>query len=359
MSEDIYRKLAERLDSLPNAFPATESGVELRLLAMIYEPEEAELAAVMRLEWEPAPVIAERAGVDPKVAYRRLKTMARRGLIYAGRRDRQLSFGIMPFAVGVYEEQLPRLDRELAEVFEEYFQEIHGGLGVYGPALNRVIPVAESVSAGVEVYPYEHATGLIENAKAWGVRDCICRTQQKLVGKGCDRPVENCLVFAPVEGIFDNSKTSRAISKDDALRILREAEDAGLVHSPGNFQDGNYYICNCCTCCCAVLRNVSEFSIPAAIASSDFVAVVDADTCIGCGDCLERCQFGALVVSDAECVAVVDPGRCVGCGLCTTVCPTESLQMERRPEGDIPPPPADFEAWMVERSKERGLAEVL
>lgn len=357
MSEDIYRRLAKRLDSIPNGFPATESGSELRLLAMIYEPEEAELAAVMRLEWEPAPVIAARAGVDPKVAYRRLKAMARGGLLYAGRKDRQLAFGLMPFAVGVYEEQLPRMDRELAEVFEEYFQEMDGGLGMYGPALNRVIPVAESVPAGVEVYHYEDAVGLLVDAKAWGVRNCICRVQQKLVGKGCDRPVENCLVLAPVEGVFDLSKTTRAITKEQSLRILREAEDAGLVHSPGNFQDGNYYICNCCTCCCAVLRNVSEFSVPAAIASSDFVAVVDTDTCAGCGDCLERCQFGALIVSDSEGVCVVDPGRCVGCGLCTVVCPTESLHMERRPEGEIPPPPADFEAWMDERARERGLTE--
>jgi hypothetical protein len=74
------------------------------------------------------------------------------------------------------------------------------------------------------------------------VRDCICRIQQKLVGKGCDHPVENCLVFAPVEGVFGGSETVRAISKDEAMRILHEAEDAGLVHSPGNYQDGNFYI---------------------------------------------------------------------------------------------------------------------
>ena len=74
------------------------------------------------------------------------------------------------------------------------------------------------------------------------MQDFICRVQQKLVGKGCDHPVENCLVFAPVEGVFDLSKTVRPIGKEEALRILHEAEDSGLVHSPGNYQDGNYYI---------------------------------------------------------------------------------------------------------------------
>jgi len=66
----------------------------------------------------------------------------------------------------------------------------------------------------MEVYPYEKASNLIENAKAWGVRDCICRVQKKLIGDPCDHPLENCLVFAPVEGYFDNSEVDRSISKE-------------------------------------------------------------------------------------------------------------------------------------------------
>jgi ferredoxin len=259
----------------------------------------------------------------------------------------------MPFVVGFYEEQLPRMDRELAELFESYFQEAQGAISHAGPPVHRVIPVEEAIPAGIEIYPYERATVLLENAKAWGVRDCICRIQQRLLDKGCDRPANNCLVFAPVEGVFDGSDTTRAISKEEALRILSEAEEAGLVHSPGNYQDGNNYICNCCTCCCGVLRSVAEFSIPTAIASSDFVVVVDASVCAGCGDCLARCQFGALEIPAGTCV--VDAGRCVGCGLCVAACPTESLHLKRRSSGQILPPPADFHDWMAQRARERGL----
>ncbi len=242
MSEDVYRKLAQTLDAIPNGFPATESGVELKLLAKIFVPEEAALAAVMRLSRESADKIAARAGVDPKVAHRTLKTMVRKGQIRVGRKDRQLVFGLMPFAVGIYEEQLPHIDKELAELFEQYYQEVRGAFAHHAPSIHRVIPVEEAIPASVEIYPYERATELLESAKAWAVRDCICRVQQKLIGKGCDRPVENCLVFAPVEGIFDGSKVDRPITKEEALRILHEAEDAGLVHSPGNYRDGNYYI---------------------------------------------------------------------------------------------------------------------
>ncbi len=355
MTEDIYRKLAQRLDAIPNGFPATESGVELRLLAKLFTPEEAALASVMRLTREPAADIAARAGVDPDEAYHTLKEMARKELIRFKRDKGQLTFGLMPFVVGLYEEQLPRMDAELAALFEQYLQETRGGSIVRdAPAVHRVIPVGEAIPVELEVFPYERATELLENAKSWGVRDCICRVQQRLIGKGCDRPVENCLVFAPVEGAFDHSEVDRAITKEEALKILHEAEEAGLVHSSGNYRDGHSYICNCCTCCCGILRSVAEFGAPATTIRSDFHSVVDEALCIGCGDCLERCQFGALSVPDDVCV--VDYSRCVGCGLCATVCPTGAMHLERRPEGEVPPPPADIKEWMVQRAEQRGLS---
>jgi electron transport complex protein RnfB len=355
MSEEVYRKLAQRLDAIPNGFPATESGVELRLLARIFTPEEAALAGVMRLTCEPAADIAARAGVDPDVAYRTLKRMTRQGQIRARKGTGQLTFGLMPFVVGIYEEQLPRLDKELATLFEQYIQETQGGgITRNAPALQRVIPVEEAVPFDLEIFPYERATELLEGAKSWGVRDCICRVQRRLIGKGCDHPVENCLVFAPVEGAFDHSEVDRAITKEEALQILREAEEAGLVHSTGNFRDRHYYICNCCTCCCGILRGVAEFGIPTAVARSDFRTVVDADACVGCGDCVERCQFGALSVPDDVCV--VEDARCVGCGLCASVCPTDALHLERRPQGEVPPPPANRKEWMAQRAEERGIS---
>jgi len=354
MPEDIYRKLAHRLDTIPNGFPPTKSGAELRLLAKIFTPEEARLASVMRLTREPAADIAARADVDTDAAYRTLKGMARKGLIRVKKGKGHLAFGLMPFVVGLYEEQLPRMDTEMAALFEQYLQETRGG-GITrdAPAIHRVIPVGEAIPFDLEVFSYEQAAALLEGAKAWGVRNCICRVQQRLIGKGCDHPVENCLVFAPIEGVFDHSKVERAITQEEALRILQEAAEAGLVHSTGNYRDQNSYICNCCTCCCGILRGVAEFDIPTAIASSDFRAAVDAALCIGCGECVERCPFGALEVLDD--VSVVDHDRCVGCGQCTIVCPADALRLERRPEGETPPPPTDIKEWTAQRAQERGI----
>ena len=356
MPENVYRRLAQRLDAIPNGFPSTESGAELRLLEKIFTPEEANLAAVMRLTKETATTIASRAGVDAKEAYRTLKAMAREGLILASKGEGELIFRLMPFVVGIYEEQLPRLDEELARLFEAYYRETGGGgtLIQSPPPGHRVIPVEQSIAFEPEIFPYGRASELLQGAKAWGVRDCICRVQQRLVGKGCDHPVEVCLLFAPIEGVFDRSDVTRAITKEEALCILRETEEAGLVHSTANYREGHFYICNCCTCCCGFLRSVAEFGEPTAIAHSDFRAVVDSDACVGCGDCVERCQFGALSIPDEVCM--VDNPRCVGCGQCSTVCSTEALTLERRPDSEILPLPLDNEEWMAQRARERGIS---
>lgn len=355
MTDPVYRQLAERLDAIPNGFPATESGVELRLLAYIFTPEEAALAAVMKLTRESPAAIAARAGVDAKAAKKMLKAMARQGLILAGRGEGGLSYGLMPFVVGIYEEQLGRMDATLAALFEQYYLESRGGLVRQGPAVHRVIPVEEAVPVNISVLPYESASQMVDNAQAWGVRDCICRVQKQLIGEGCEHPLETCLIFAPVAGIFDHSDITRAISKEEAHAILQEAADAGLVHSPGNYRDGTYYICNCCTCSCGVLRNVTEHNMPTAVARADFLAVVDADICSGCEDCSEQCQFSAIMVGD-EGVAEVNEMRCVGCGQCVTVCTTGALSLTRRPAGQVAPPPVDHAEWLAQRAASRGLS---
>jgi ferredoxin len=76
--------------------------------------------------------------------------------------------------------------------------------------------------------------------------------------------------------------------------------------------------------------------------------------CVACGDCLDHCQFGALSIP--EWVCQVDYAHCVGCGLCTTACSTGALSLERRPEGEVPSPPADIKEWMVQRAQERDIS---
>jgi ferredoxin len=158
-------------------------------------------------------------------------------------------------------------------------------------------------------------------------------------------------------GAFDNHPSVRALTKEEALEVLKVAADAGLVHQVGNNLEGGsdtlWFICNCCTCSCGILRGMKELGIANVVARSAFVNTVDETLCNGCEDCLAYCQFDALSMDGM--LAVVDSIRCVGCGVCVPACSVEAMTLVRRPEEEITAIPASEEAWMEERAKQRGI----
>ena len=312
------------------------------------------MASSMKVSSESVETIAERASFDIREAGELLRGMARKGLVRAKRKDRQLVFGLMPFIVGFYEEQLPKMDKELAGLVEAYLQEAHDAFYGTGPSVHRIVPVEQAILFELEIFPHERAVQLVEESKSWGVRDCICRVQQRLVGKGCHHDIENCLMIAPMENAFSRSEITRAITKNDALQILQESEKAGLVTNTANHREGIYYLCNCCSCCCGVLRGLTEFGLPTAVAKSDFRVVQNKELCLDCGACEERCQFGALSMREGSCELKEE--RCMGCGLCVSVCPAEALVLERRPSGEVPATAETIKDWMAERAENRGIS---
>jgi len=352
VTDNPYKRLAERLDALPNGYPPTEDGIELRLLEKLFTPEEAGLAAQLRLILETPAQIAHRIGGEPKALRNQLKAMVRKGLISAGRAKGGLGYGLMPFVVGIYEMQAGRIDAELAHLFEEYYQRVFGEVLATTPQVHRVIPVGETVRVDMEVRPFESAADIVAGARAWGVVDCICRTQKALIGEPCDHPVDVCMIMSGTAGAFDSSSTIRALTHEGAMDTLRRAADAGLVHTVSNNQEGLWYICNCCTCSCGILRGMADLGIANVVARSPFVNQVDEDLCIGCGECVEYCQFDALTLDD---IIHVDGVRCVGCGVCVPVCPQEALALVRRPDKEISLPPVTEEDWRIERAAARGL----
>ena len=292
---DPYKRLAERLDTLPNGFPPTDDGAELRLLAKLFTPEEADLASQLLIKLETAAQIAARLGLDYESTRNLLKGMARKGLIRAGKAEDGLGYGLLPFVVGIYENQTgDALDAELARLFEDYYQRAFTQILAVQPAFHRVIPVGESIKMDMEVAPYESVVGIIEQAKSWGVLDCICRKQTALIGKPCKHPVDVCMAMSDTPDAFTNSSDVKALTKEEAYAVLRRADQAGLVHTVSNNQQGNWYICNCCTCSCGILRGMAELGIANVVASSAFINTVDETLCNACGLCVENCQFDAL-----------------------------------------------------------------
>jgi electron transport complex protein RnfB len=352
MRQNPYKHLAERLDALPNGFPATEDGLELTLLAKLFTPKEAELAANLRLTLETPNQIAARVHGDPKELRKKLKGLARRGLITARPTDDGLGYGLMPFVVGIYEMQIGRIDAELAQLFENYYIKVFGQVLNIEPQIHRIVPVNESIRMDMEIQPFESAIDILERAKSWGVVDCICRVQKTLIGEPCEHPLDVCMVMSEKLGAFDHNTKIASLSLDQALDTLKRASEAGLVHSVNNTQKDIWYICNCCTCSCGILRGIADFGIANVVARSAFINQVDKSLCLACEECLEYCQFNALTVED---IASVEHTRCVGCGVCIPACPEGALHLVRRTDDEINPPPDTEDAWRRERSVNRGL----
>jgi Pyruvate/2-oxoacid:ferredoxin oxidoreductase delta subunit len=360
MTHPNYKKLAIHLDNLPEGYPATEDGAELRILEHLFTPEEAGLASQLRITLENPREIASRIGGDPKALKTQLKSMARKGLIRLGKAEtRGLGYGTLPFAVGIYELQTGNMDATFARLFEDYYLQAFVETTKIQPKFHRVIPVGETIRNDMSIEPFESASEIIENAKAWGVTDCLCRQQKAFIGDPCDHPQDVCMTFNQRPGAFDGSPKVRALTKEEAYATLQRAADAGLVHSVSNNQDAdsfiNHYICNCCTCSCGILRGIAVTGISNVITRSTFVNVVDPELCTGCDICIEYCQFDALSLSREDSVIQINRTRCVGCGVCVPKCPDDALSMIRRPEDEILPIPQTHDDWLVERAAARGL----
>ena len=352
MTNSSYKNLAERLNQLPDGFPPTTSGSEIRLLQKLFTAEEAELASKLRLTPETARELSQRLERDPLEVSKLLKGMVRRGLVTAKKTEGGLGFAILPFAIGIYEYQYATIDQELAELVEAYIQEAFTKAFEIQPAVHRVVPIGATVAMDLQVHPYESIASVIENGQAWGVQECLCRNQKELIGDPCDHPKEVCMSISSRPGAFDGAPSIRSLTKEEAYSTLQVAADAGLVHSISNKQEGHWYICNCCSCSCGILRVIKEFGIANVVARSPYYSVVDADTCTSCELCLEACQFDALT---HDTIAVIDDTRCVGCGLCVLACPDQALSLSRRPESEIPGVPVDKTAWRQERAVNLGI----
>lgn len=193
-----------------------------------------------------------------------------------------------------------------------------------------------------QVLPYRHATSIIlNNPHNIAVYDCPCRAQRE---NPC-QPTEVCLIvgdpFVDLLRVCQPFR-SRRITSQEALRILREEDERGHVHTAwfkGTMLDRFYAICNCCSCCCLGMQFMARYGMKMLLPSG-YRAVIGAD-CVGCGKCVRFCQFNALEMVPPSADATgescrVIPGKCFGCGVCEGKCPRSAISLALAPETGVP-----------------------
>jgi electron transport complex protein RnfB len=297
--------------------------------------------------------IAARTGRDEQATADMLAEMARKGLLFRLRSKERVKYAAVPFVIGAFEYQVKTMDRELAEMVEAYTQE---GFMAFAPGKNvtplRTVPVHHSIDVSWPVSPYANAREIIKTKAKIAVAKCICRTQQGLLGKGCDKPMEVCLMFGSHADYYVENGLGRYIGQEEALKVLEDSEKAGLVNQPANMVNPGG-MCNCCGDCCGVLRALKRGPRPAEMVFNNYQAKVDPDLCTACETCLERCQMEAISMTDFP-AAQVNLERCIGCGLCVTTCPTGAMTLDLKPADQRRDPPASGKEWMQHTAETRG-----
>lgn len=339
----VYRDLQTHLDKLPIGFPSTKSGVEIRILKHLFTPEEAELACQLSMTPEPLDQIYDRFDKS-KIAVgeleRALDHMVAKGSIMGMQKPDRKLYGLVPFAVGMYESQVDRLTKEFARDSKLYFEDEFGD-EMYRTKIPqlRTIPVRKSIAAPEKfsVSSYDDVRSVIENVGGpIAVINCVCRQTRDVIGESCARTDlrETCIVFRGMADTVTSAGIGRSISKDEALAILDKAQEAGLVLQPQNTQRPSY-VCCCCGDCCGILTTVKRFPHPAELYATNYYAEIDPELCTGCETCVSRCQLDAITIRDA--VAVVDLNRCIGCGNCVASCDFDASQLRKKEAETVPP----------------------
>ncbi len=353
---DIYEKVRERLDMFPQGFPKTASGVELEILRRLFTPGEAEILLTLRPSSEPASQIAARVSRDREEMGNKLYEMSKKGLIMRiTAPDGQMLYSLAPWIIGIWEFQLKNLDQEFARLKERFTEE--GMLPERRKARisgMRTIPVEKEIIASAEVEPYEKVSEILNAHTKFAVADCICRKERKLLGEGCDKLIEACMTFGPAAEYYIENGLGREINREEAREILLKSEEQGLVHCSSNQKGAKLFLCNCCGCCCGVLRAVNKFNIPTAMTKSNYYAQADPEVCTGCESCVGRCQVKAIRVEDGS--AEINKGKCIGCGLCVSACPAEAISMARKRKDELPVTFPDPMTLVQAIGKEKGKA---
>jgi ferredoxin len=334
---DKYEEFRIILDSNPAGAPA--SPVFDEILRILFSEADIDLLLKMNFSGKSSEDIAAEVSLPEREVNSRLEAMADKGLIFHRDKGDKRTYGILPTIPGLFEFPFMKgggssMHDRLALLWNKYKHDGQAESFAGNPTpLMRVIPVKKSLDTRNIVYSYDEVAGIINSSDYIALSECACRVSLKK----CDKPTDVCLIFGYIGKFLVERGFAKKVDKQEAIHALDRAEEAGLVHSSTNTKEGAGVICNCCSCCCTILRGRLELGFKNSFADSRFTAISDDSACTGCGTCInDRCPAGAIGLSPNN-TAVVDEDKCIGCGLCVSGCPASAMRMiERKDPADIP-----------------------
>ena len=320
---DIYADLIDRLGYPP-------SGYLLRIMQKLVSADEGRM--LLRLPAEPAQLAAD-LGLDEAAVRDRLQQFMQRGLVFPTSRGLCFARDVTQLHDAVLSSADRWVDTELLDLWRdfrqaEWQQSMAGQITESYMQFIRIVPARRAILnspdvAADDLPPEEDILQMIRGADSIALVLCCCRRSMRR----CDAPLDVCLQFNKGADYAIERGAGRRLSVEEAMEVAERAEVAGLIHTyPVRASGRLNEICNCCRDCCVVLEGALRFGTADRILQrSGFRAEVDAEMCIGCGDCVERCCFGAIEMDGLQ--AAIDSQKCFGCGLCAIVCEPGAIAM--------------------------------
>ena len=340
-TENVYRRLQQHLDRMPIGFPATESGVELRLLERLFTPDEAEMALHLSAFPESVEKIHARAkskGVELAELRETMERLAAKGAVMESTVEGKPRYSKAPLILGMFEFQVNKLTKEMHSDVLQYIDEgFVDAIATKKTTQMRTIPISEEVAPERSIGTYDNARDLVRHsAGPFAVMNCVCRQGMDLQDEPCRQSDirETCLMLKGAATATIASGDAREVSSEEMLGFLDRADDVGMVLQPENTQDPEF-ICCCCGCCCVYLTMAKKLPRPAEYFSTNYFARVDAEACTGCETCADRCAMGAISYADG--VASVEGRLCIGCGLCVPTCQQDAIHLVEKDVTKTPP----------------------
>lgn len=340
-----------------------------KILKILYTAEEAEILLVFNgpyLDRFIAQKIAKKLKRPLDEIQPILKEMTRTQRLFSSKKNDITSYSMFPLIPGLFELYFANHKRALAEEedvvklfaeeYEKYydqgyvvnsmsssypFMRVFVDQEVINDTIDReegaLITVNEEVAViKNKILPFEQVKMLVEKSHKVSVMDCACRTHMKIHNDGVpvnDYPVNVCMNFNTFAEYCIEQGFGRELTKEEALKTLTGAAEAGLVHTTQNITEKTSFICNCDRDCCIMLRGIRQFDNPGMVATSNFLPEYNKENCIFCLKCVEICPMEVieLVDEDSEDQRIsINTDRCIGCGVCAYNCPEEALSMVKR-----------------------------
>ena len=308
MARSAWAKFATYISFHGGLFlgPMNDGAPFVEMFRLLISEEECELG--MHIPNKPTSVekIAEAAKVPVDKAAQLLKHMSQKGACFERiTKDGKCFYNITPFIPGFYEfvmtDPETKKNKEVAFQFRRTLNELGvllRNVSVQGGGLMKVTPVMKEINAQQKVYSFEDVLTFVNRAHTYSVADCACRTAGKLVGKGCEHPIEGtCMQFDETADYYVRTGRGRYVTKEEAIQILEYTEKSGLVHCAFQVEGKDYttFICNCCGCACAGLRQINRLDANP-MSHSNFRAKIDNDKCVACGECVTICPMNAVTM---------------------------------------------------------------